>query len=85
MFGGQLIESWSSTQPSISVSSGEAEYYGLVKAAGIALGYQSLMAEMGMSANVLVWTDSRAALGICGRSGLGKLRNVSGASPIGTH
>ena len=60
----------------ISLSSGEAEYYGVVKAAGIALGHQSLMAEMGMSARVRVWTDSSAAIGICGRSGLGKLRHV---------
>ena len=76
MLGGHLIKSWSSTQPSISLSSGEAEYYGVVKAAGIALGHQSLMADMGMTARVRVWTDSSAAVGICGRSGLGKLRHV---------
>ena len=34
------------------------------------------MAEMRMLANVEVWTDSSAAVGICGRSGLGKLRHV---------
>ena len=39
MFGTHLIQSWSNTQPSISLSSGEAEYYGVVKAAGIALGH----------------------------------------------
>ncbi len=55
---------------------GEVEYYGVVKAAGIALGHQSLMADMGMTAKVRVWTDSSAAVGICGRSGLGKLRHV---------
>ena len=76
MLGAHLIKSWSSTQPSISLSSGEAEYYGVVKAAGIALGQQSLMSDMGMKAKVRVWTDSSAALGICGRSGLGKLRHV---------
>ena len=70
MLGGHLIKSWSSTQPSISLSAGEAEYYGVVKAAGIALGHQSLMADMGMTARVRVWTDSSAAVGICGRSGL---------------
>ena len=59
-----MIESWSSTQLSISLCSGEAEYYGVVKAAGIALGHQSLMAEMEMSANVRLWTDSSAAVGI---------------------
>ena len=72
MLGGHLIKTWSSTQPSISLSSRE----GVVKAAGIALGHQSLMADMGMTAKVRVWTDSSAVAGICGRSGLGKLRNV---------
>jgi hypothetical protein len=76
MLGGHLLKSWSSTQPSISLSSGEAEYYGVVKAAGIALGQQSLMQDLGMDVKVRVWTDSSAAVGICGRSGLGKLRHV---------
>ena len=76
MLGGHLLKTWSSTQPSVSLSSGEAEYYGVVKAAGIAIGQQSLMSDLGMKVGVRVWTDSSAAMGICGRSGLGKLRHV---------
>ena len=76
MLGSHVLKTWSSTQPSISLSSGEAEYYGVVKAAGIALGQQSLMKDLGISVKVRVWTDSSAAIGICGRSGLGKLRHV---------
>ena len=77
MFGSHLLRSWASTQPSITLSSGEAEYYGVVKAAGIAIGQQSLMHDLGMKeVKVRVWTDSSAAIGICGRSGLGKLRHV---------
>ena len=76
MLGGHLLKTWSSTQPSVSLSSGEAEYYGVVKAAGIAIGHQSLMSDLGMHVGVRVWTDSSAAMGICGRSGLGKLRHV---------
>ena len=76
MFGQHLLKSWSSTQPSISLSSGEAEYYGVVKATGIAIGQQSLMSDLGMDIQVRAWTDSSAAIGICGRSGLGKLRHV---------
>ena len=71
MLGWHLFKSWSSTQPSISLSSGEAEYYGVVKAAGIALGQQSLMRDLGMDVGVRVWTDSSAAVGMGGRSGLG--------------
>ena len=70
MLEGHLIKSWSSTQPSISLASGEAEYYGVVKVAGIALGRQSLMADMGMTAKVRVWIDSSAAVGIVGGRGL---------------
>ena len=76
MLGAHLLKRWSSTQPSISLSSGEAEYYGVVKAAGIALGQQSLMSEFGMKVAVGVRTDSSAAVGICGRSEPGKLRHV---------
>ena len=76
MFGSHVLKTWSATQPSISLSSGEAEYYGMVKAAGIAIGQQSLMNDLGMIVRVRVWTDSSAAIGICGKSGLGKLRHV---------
>ena len=76
MPGSHLLKTWSSTQPSISFSSGEAEYYGVVKAAGISIGQQALMEDMGIKVGVRVWTDSSAAMGVCGRSGLGKLRHV---------
>ena len=76
MLGSHLIKAWSSTQPSIGLSSGEAEYSGVVKAAGIAIGQQSLMKDLGIKVGVRVWTDSSAAVGICGSSGLGKLRHV---------
>ena len=58
------------------MSSGEAEFYGVVKAAGIALGYQALLADLGVELPVRVWIDSSATMGICGRQGLGKLRHV---------
>ncbi len=61
------IKHWSSTQPSVSLSSGEAEFYGVVRGAGQGLGYQALLR---------VWTDSSAAIGICSWQGLGKLRHL---------
>ena len=76
MLGRHLIKSWSSTQASVSLSSGEAEFYGVVKASGICLGYQSLAKDLGYTLPVRVWTDSTATLGICGRQGLGKLRHI---------
>ncbi|MDE0779072.1 MAG: hypothetical protein OSB43_22550, partial [Nocardioides sp.] len=76
MIGKHCIRTWSSTQPSVTLSSGEAEFYGLVKASGAGLGHQSLMKDMGVDLPVCVWTDSSAAIGIATRSGLGKLRHL---------
>ena len=76
MIGRHVIRTWSSTQPSVTLSSGEAEFYGLVKAAGAGLGHQSIMFDFGLRIPVRVWTDSSAALGIAGRSGFGKLRHL---------
>ena len=76
MIGSHVIKHWSSTQPSVSLSSGEAEFYGVVRAAGMGLGYQSLLRDLGREASLRVWTDSSAAIGICGRQGLGKLRHL---------
>ena len=76
MVGRHLVKSWSSTQGPISLSSGEAEFYGVVKASGIALGYQALLRDLDIGVPIRVWTDSSATMGICGRQGLGKLRHV---------
>ena len=67
MIGMHCIRTWSSTQPSVTLSSGEAEFYGLVKAAGAGLGHQSLMKDVGIELPVSGWTDSSAALGIASR------------------
>ena len=76
MIGQHCIRTWSSTQPSVTLSSGEAEYYGLVKAAGAGLGHQALMNDLEIDLPVRAWTDSSAALGIATRSGLGKIRHL---------
>ena len=76
MIGSHLIKSWSSTQAVISLRSGEAEFYGVVKASGIGLGYQAFLEDPGWKVDLRVWTDSTAAIGICGRAGLGKLRHI---------
>ena len=76
MLGKHTLNTWSSTQPSVTLSSGEAEFYGVVKAAGAALGHQSLLRDLNRDLPARVWTDSSAALGICSRSGLGKLRHL---------
>ena len=76
MVGRHIIKTWSATQACVALSSGEAEFYGVVRAAGIALGHKALMADLGLKLPARVWTDSSAAIGICGRQGLGKLRLI---------
>ena len=77
MMGAHVLKTWSATQPTVSLSSGEAEFYGVVKASGLALGQQSLLRDLGLELLVRVWTDSSAAMGICARRGLGQLRHIA--------
>ena len=74
--GRHTIRTWSLTQAVIALSSGEAEYYGVVKGASFSLGTQSLLRDMGIHAEVHMYTDSSAAKGIASRRGLGKVRHI---------
>ena len=76
LLGRHTIKTWSSTQASVALSSGEAEFNGVVRGSGVGLGYQSLLRDLGIQLPVRVWTDSSAAVGICTRQGLGKLRHI---------
>ena len=72
MYGQCLLKSWSSTQAVVALSSGESEYYALVKAASEGLGIRSALGEWGEDKAVHVYTDSTAAKGIASRQGLNK-------------
>ena len=76
LLGRHAVKHWSSTQASIALSSAEAEFGGVVRGAGQGLGYQALLKDLGVSVPLRVWTDSSAAVGICQRQGLGKLRHL---------
>ena len=52
MLGTHLIKSWSSTQPSIALSSGEAEVVGVTRACATVLGFRSLLSDLGMQKDV---------------------------------
>ncbi len=76
LLGRHAIKQWSSTQSSVALSSGEAEFAGVIRGSGQGLGYQALLQDFGVDASLRVWTDSSAAIGICNRQGLGKLRHL---------
>ena len=65
LWGGKLVKHWSTTQKAITLSSGEAELGGVVKAASEALGLQSVAEDLGVLLKIALCTDSSAAVGIC--------------------
>ena len=76
MVGTHWLKCWSSAQAGVAMSPGEAEFYGAVKGARTGLGMKALYCDIGYSLPLRLWTDSSAAVGICSRQGLGKLRDL---------
>ena len=76
LFNGACLRCWSSTQTGLALSSGEAEYYAAVKGGAEGLYFQSLCGDLGIEVSVRVHTDSSACKGICGRTGLGRVRHM---------
>ena len=64
ILGAHPIKTWSSTQSSVALSSDEAEFNGVVRGAGVGLGYHSFPRELGIHVGLRVWTGSSAAIGI---------------------
>ena len=76
MLGSHCIKSWSVNQQVIAMSSGEAEYYGMVKGASNGLGIVAMLADLGVNLTINLNTHSSAAKGIASRRGLGKVRHI---------
>ena len=76
MINGTVVKHWSRTQATRALSTAEAECCAVVTGAAEGLGMQSMMADLGLRAQVRVWTDSSAAKAIASRRGLGKTRHV---------
>ena len=65
-----------STHAVHALSSGEAGYYAALKGACAALGFQSMLADLGLKATLTLFSYSSAARGIIHRAGLSKLRHL---------
>ena len=79
MAGTHTLKHWATTQSTIALSSGEAELTGLVKGASHGLGMQSVARDLGVDLGLHLRSDATAAIGICRRRGLGKVRHLSTA------
>lgn len=71
--GDHLIKSRASTHVVVATSSGEAEYYAIVKGSSAGLGLQSMMVDIGYAVKLGIHMDSSAAKAMASRIGLGKV------------
>ena len=78
MLGTHVIKSWSTNQAVIALSSGEAEYYGMVKGASQSIGLRGIADDLGViyKGPIQINTDASAAIGIGSRLGTGKVRHI---------
>ena len=76
MVGSSCIKTWSVTQKNIALSSGEAEYYGIVRGSAMGMSIRNMYEDLGVVVGVVVMTDARAAKGIASRRGAGNIRHI---------
>ena len=76
MIGNHCVKNYSNTQDIIALSSGEAEFYGIVKAGSHGLGVVGIFRDLGLELELQINTDSVAAKSICSRRGTGKVRHL---------
>eukprot|EP00969_Alexandrium_andersonii_P234779 10366481-Alexandrium_andersonii.AAC.1 len=81
MRGQHAIKHWPTTQKTIALSSGEAELAGVAKGAADGLGLAAIARDLGFSASLEVCADSSAAIGICRRTGIGRVRHLAVGQP----
>ncbi len=76
LLGTHCIKTWSATQKSVTLSSGEAELVAAVKMCTELIGIAQLAYDWGQEYATRVYVDSSAAIGAAQRRGNGKLRHV---------
>jgi hypothetical protein len=75
--GDAFLRSICRGQSLIALSSGEAEFYGLVSAANESLGDQSFAEDFGIRLNIRIHMDATAGAAIGSRCGLGRVKHLS--------
>ena len=76
MHGCHGLRHWSATQPTIALSSGEAELGGMCKGASKLIGMHSMSTDLGFSFKLQMATDATAAMGMSRRLGIGRIRHL---------
>ena len=77
-WGKMCLKTWSKTQATIALSSGESELAAVCKGAAELLGLQSVFADFGFNhVRLHLCSDATAAIGIVDREGLGRVRHLA--------
>ena len=76
-WGSSVLKWWSKTQPTLALSSGEAELAAIVRSTSEGLGMKAMMEEFGIKVDLVVKSDAVAAIGIVKRQGLGRVRHLA--------
>ena len=79
MRGTHLTRHRSKAHSAVTVSSVEAELGGITHGASTPMGWRSVASDLGFTWSITLQTDSTAAVGICRRRGLGKIRHLAAA------
>ena len=86
MYGSHLLRSTSTTQAVISLSSGESEFYSLLKGTAAGIGAVSMLKDVGVDLTnnnkfeqpaVEIRVDATAGRGIALRRGAGRIRHIA--------
>lgn len=73
--GSHAVKAWSPTQATVTLPCRKAEFYGVVKTAGLGLGQRPRFKDLGLDIPPRVRTDSVAAMGVSSRYGIGHHRH----------
>ena len=84
MLGSSTVCTHCKGQAVIALSSGEAEYYGLVSATSQMLGLQSILLDWGWKFKAHVWMDATAGIATGSRRGLGRVKTHRHRVSLGT-
>ncbi len=76
MFSSHYLKTYSSTQDIVALSSGEAEFYRIVRAGSHGLGMVDLRRVLGLKVSLRINTDSSTAKSIGSRKRVGKARRL---------
>ena len=72
-YGNHMLDCSIAKQSLVAQSSGEAEFYGIVRAVATSKQTSQILEQIGMKAEVTIASDSSAARGTCTRTGSGKV------------